>query len=196
MDGGWQKLYELNKSVLTQGPNWIYPGEKLDLGAVAVATPATPAKNTDESSDAATPAPAAIPARTTSLQTGSSAQSATGALAAAVSFAESKVGQAYVWGGTGNGGWDCSGLTQAAMAQAGISIPRIAADQAAASTRVSLDDLQPGDLLFWSNNGAASGVYHVGLYVGDGKFVEAANPSSGVKYETIANYTPSFAGRV
>ncbi|TQF06456.1 LysM peptidoglycan-binding domain-containing protein [Kitasatospora acidiphila] len=197
VDGGWQKLYDLNKSVLTQGPNWIYPGEKLDLGTVAVATPAAPAKNADDSSDAATPAPASLPARTTSLQSSStSTQSATGAFAAAVSFAESKVGQAYVWGGSSNGGWDCSGLTQAAMAQAGVSIPRIAADQAAASTRVSLASLQPGDLLFWSSNGSDSGVYHVGLYVGGGKFVEAANPSAGVKYETISNYTPDFAGRV
>ncbi|WAL76288.1 C40 family peptidase [Kitasatospora sp. YST-16] len=108
----------------------------------------------------------------------------------------SKLGQAYVYGGTGNGGWDCSGLTQAAFRQAGISLPRVAADQADYSTRVSLDSLQPGDLLFWSSNGSNSGVYHVALYVGDGKYVEAANPRSGVRTETIANWAPDFAGRV
>ncbi|MFE0464825.1 transglycosylase family protein [Kitasatospora sp. NPDC058965] len=195
VDGGWQKLYDLNKAALPQGPDWIYPGQQLVLGTVSVATPApaAPAGN-DDSTDAPATTPSAPSVRTTSAT--AAAQPASGAFAAAISFAESKVGQAYIWGGTGNGGWDCSGLTQAAMANAGISIPRVAADQAAATTRVSLNNLQPGDLLFWSNNGSASGVYHVGLYIGGGKYVEAANPSAGVKYETIANYTPDFAGRV
>ncbi|WSL80542.1 C40 family peptidase [Kitasatospora sp. NBC_01266] len=187
VDGGWQKLYDLNKSVLTHGPDVLYPGEQLSLGgSTAAAAPST-----------STPAPAA-PAPSTPAQTtaATSAPAATGSMAAAVSFAESQVGQAYIYGGTGNGGWDCSGLTQAAMAHAGISIPRVAADQAAASTPVSMNSLQPGDLLFWSNNGQDSGVYHVAIYVGNGQFVEAANPSAGVKYETIANYTPDFAGRV
>jgi cell wall-associated NlpC family hydrolase len=195
VDGGWQKLYDLNKAALPQGPDWIYPGQQLVLGTVTVATPAPAAPASDDDNS---PAPAAAPAapsvRTTSATT--AAQPASGAFAAAISFAESKVGQAYIWGGTGNGGWDCSGLTQAAMAKAGVSIPRVAADQAAATTRVSLNNLQPGDLLFWSNNGSDSGVYHVALYIGNGKYVEAANPSAGVKYETIANYTPDFAGRV
>ncbi|MFI9276130.1 transglycosylase family protein [Kitasatospora sp. NPDC052896] len=184
--GGWQKLYAINKSVLTQGPNAIFPGQHLSLGSTATApAAATPAP--------ATPAPAQ-PAPATS--TPAPAAPASGAMATAIAFAESKVGQAYVYGGTGNGGWDCSGLTQAAMAAAGISIPRTAAAQASASTPVSMNSLQPGDLLFWSNNGSDSGVYHVALYIGDGKYVEAANPSAGVKYETIANYTPNFAGRV
>ncbi|MDH6120331.1 cell wall-associated NlpC family hydrolase [Kitasatospora sp. GAS204A] len=187
VDGGWQKLYDLNKSVLTQGPDLLYPGEHLSLGTQAA--PATQAP-------ASTPAPAPAPAVTAQTTAATSAPAATGSMAAAISFAESQVGQAYIYGGTGNGGWDCSGLTQAAMAKAGISIPRVAADQAAASTPVSMNSLQPGDLLFWSNNGQDSGVYHVAIYVGNGQFVEAANPSAGVKYETISNYAPDFAGRV
>ncbi|MFF2954724.1 transglycosylase family protein [Kitasatospora sp. NPDC057965] len=198
VQGGWQRLYELNRATLTDGPHAIYPGQHLTLGERATGqgfdwfnrdqggaqgqaqTPATPPA-TKPAAQAGTPAPA---------------PTATGSMAAAVAFAQSKVGQAYVYGGTGNGGWDCSGLTQAALRAAGISVPRIAADQAAASTHVSLDALKAGDLLFWSNNGKDSGVYHVALYIGDGKYVEAANPSSGVRVQTVANWAPDFAGRV
>ncbi|MEV0536696.1 transglycosylase family protein [Kitasatospora sp. NPDC050463] len=214
IQGGWERLYELNRSSLTAGPHVIYPGQHLSLGDRAKAhtsdesgkgfdwfnrssgatghaagTTATAAKPA-----APTQAPAAKPAAQETAQ--APAQAATGSMAAAVSFAQSKVGQAYVYGGTGNGGWDCSGLTQAALRAAGISVPRVAADQAAASTHVSLDALKPGDLLFWSNNGQDSGVYHVALYIGDGKYVEAANPSSGVRTQTVANWAPDFAGRV
>ncbi|MGF1425875.1 transglycosylase family protein [Kitasatospora sp. LaBMicrA B282] len=188
VQGGWQALYQLNKAELTHGPDVLYPGQHLKLGNGEQGAPTQDATT----SAPATPAPA-VNAQTTAA---TSAPAATGAMASAISFAESQVGQPYIWGGTGNGGWDCSGLTQAAMAKAGISIPRVAADQAAASTPVSMNSLQPGDLLFWSNNGQDSGVYHVAIYVGNGQFVEAANPSSGVKYETIANYAPDFAGRV
>ena len=180
VQGGWQKLYEINKSVLTHGPHSIHPGQKLSLGSTASSSPAAQTTATTATTTAAT----------------TTASKATGSKAAAVDFALSKVGQAYIYGGTGNGGWDCSGLTQAAYKAAGIAIPRVAADQADFSTRVSLDNLQAGDLLFWSNNGANSGVYHVGIYVGDGKYVEAANPGAGVRTQTVANWAPDFAGRI
>ncbi|MEV7187492.1 transglycosylase family protein [Kitasatospora sp. NPDC093102] len=221
VQGGWQRLYELNRGTLTEGPDTIYPGQHLSLGgngqARADQSSTTGSDFTwfDRSqkpgqsanggavnvrptaqTQAPAPAPAAKPAPQTQTQAQAQTPAATGGMAAAVSFAESKVGQAYVYGGTGNGGWDCSGLTQAALRAAGISIPRVAADQAAASTHVSLDSLQPGDLLFWSNNGKDSGVYHVAIYVGNGKYVEAANPSSGVRKQSIANWAPDFAGRV
>ncbi|GAA2133551.1 hypothetical protein GCM10009760_09880 [Kitasatospora kazusensis] len=203
VQGGWQKLYDLNKAQLGSGPDVIYPGQQLSLGGnVAVAAPAQEAP-----AQAAPQQPAAPKAttRTTSAHrngtvaaapAAAQAPAATGSKAAAISFAESKLGQAYVYGGTSDGGWDCSGLTQAAYRQAGISLPRVAADQADATTRVSLDSLQPGDLLFWSNNGSNSGVYHVAMYVGNGEYVEAANPSAGVKTESISNWAPDFAGRV
>ncbi|MFD0276358.1 transglycosylase family protein [Kitasatospora sp. NPDC127111] len=205
VQGGWEKLYELNRDVLTQGADVIYPGQHLHLGDRAQGTAEQKSdqqfdwfnRGSGQGSTAAKPAAqtqAAKPAA--QAQAEAPAQAATGSMAAAVSFALSKVGQAYVYGGTGNGGWDCSGLTQAALRAAGVSVPRVAADQAAASTHVSLDALKPGDLLFWSNNGQDSGVYHVALYTGDGKYVEAANPSAGVRVQTIANFAPDFAGRV
>ncbi|MGW2371578.1 MULTISPECIES: transglycosylase family protein [Kitasatospora] len=216
VQGGWQHLYELNRSTLTEGPDMIYPGQRLTFGDAGSAQADKSSTATKSGSDfawfdrsqksgqasnggavdakpvAQTKAPAVKPA----AQAQTPAPAATGSMAAAVSFAKSKVGQAYVYGGTGNGGWDCSGLTQAALRAAGINIPRVAADQAAASTHVSLDSLQPGDLLFWSNNGKDSGVYHVAIYIGGGQYVEAANPSVGVRLQTIANWAPDFAGRV
>ncbi len=210
VDGGWQALYEQNRSVVGANPNLIFPGQQLAIAGHAAApavdaAPAKPAAPVTQAASAAKPkaqlqvtTEVAKPSAQvqTQVQTAAPAPAATGSMAAAVSFAESKVGQAYVYGGTGNGGWDCSGLTQAALRAAGISVPRVAADQAAASTHVSLDSLQPGDLLFWSNNGQDSGVYHVAIYVGGGKYVEAANPSAGVREQTIANWAPDFAGRV
>jgi len=206
VEGGWQKLYELNRSVLTEGPDMIYPGQKLTLGGnVATAAPATKSSSwkgsnwkSDHRSTSTTSKSTSSAKATTSTKAAATTavQAATGSKAAAINFALSKLGQAYIYGGTGNGGWDCSGLTQAAFRQAGISLPRVAADQADYASRVSLDHLQAGDLLFWSNNGSNSGVYHVAIYVGDGKYVEAANPRSGVRTETIANWAPDFAGRV
>jgi cell wall-associated NlpC family hydrolase len=215
VQGGWERLYELNKSVLTEGADVIYPGQHLALGDAAQG--ATKASSTDSSgkkfdwfnrsgssataaastsTDTSAKPAAAEPAAATTTTAAATQAPASGSMAAAVSFAQSKVGQAYIYGGTGNGGWDCSGLTQAALRAAGVSIPRVAADQAAASTHVSLDNLQPGDLLFWSNNGSDSGVYHVAIYTGNGSYVEAANPAAGVRTQTVANWAPDFAGRV
>ncbi|MFF8771250.1 transglycosylase family protein [Kitasatospora sp. NPDC015120] len=205
VQGGWQRLYELNRATLTDGPHAIYPGQHLTLGERA-AGQGFDWFNRDQGGAQGqnrpqAQAPAGKPASKPAAQaetpaTAPAAPAASGSMAAAVAFAQSKVGQAYVYGGTGNGGWDCSGLTQAALRAAGISVPRVAADQAAASTHVPLDSLKPGDLLFWSNNGKDSGVYHVALYIGDGTYVEAANPSSGVRVQTVANWAPDFAGRV
>lgn len=86
---------------------------------------------------------------------------------AAVAAAKSQVGQPYVWGGTGNGGFDCSRLTQWAYSQAGVELPRTA-DQQAIGQQVSADQLQPGDLVVWDG--------HVAMYSGNGEIVEAGDP--------------------
>ena len=96
-----------------------------------------------------------------------SAEGGSAAGQAAVAAAKSQVGQPYVWGGTGNGGFDCSGLTQWAYSQAGVDLPRTA-DQQAVGQQVSADQLRPGDLVVWDG--------HVAMYSGNGEIVEAGDP--------------------
>ncbi|MFB7863967.1 C40 family peptidase [Streptomyces sp. NPDC056069] len=123
----------------------------------------------------------------------SSSQVATGSAAAIVAFAKAQIGDAYISGGTGPNSWDCSGLVQAAYAQAGIDLPRISYDQSSMGTSVSLSDLQPGDVLYW---GSRSGSYHVAIYVGGGKYVGAQNPSTGVVERDLDWDPPSGAVRI
>ncbi|MVU77128.1 hydrolase Nlp/P60 [Nocardia sp. ET3-3] len=95
-----------------------------------------------------------------------------------LAFACSQLGQPYVWGGDGpevSGGWDCSGLTKAAYARAGVTLPRTAADQFHAGPPIPENSLRPGDLVFY---GTDTDIHHVGLYLGAGKIVNA--PTFGV----------------
>jgi cell wall-associated NlpC family hydrolase len=110
----------------------------------------------------------------------SSNTSASGRAATAIAFAKSKIGGPYVYGGTGPTGYDCSGLMQAAWAAAGVSLPRTSQEQFGAGTSVSTSNLQPGDLVFYY-----SGPSHVGMYIGGGQIVHAANPSAGIKISSV-----------
>ncbi|MFF6774059.1 C40 family peptidase [Streptomyces sp. NPDC012637] len=123
----------------------------------------------------------------------SSSQVATGSAAAIVAFAKAQIGDAYISGGTGPNSWDCSGLVQAAYAQAGIDLPRVSSSQSSMGTSVSLSNLQPGDILYW---GSRSGSYHVAIYVGGGKYVGAQNPSTGVVERSLDWDMPSGAVRI
>jgi cell wall-associated NlpC family hydrolase len=127
----------------------------------------------------------------TSTDTGTS--TATGSAAAVVSFVKSQVGKAYVSGATGPSAYDCSGLVQTAFKQIGVSLPRVSQDQSTAGTQVSLSNLQPGDILYWGGAGSA---YHVAVYVGDGMFVGAQNPSTGVVERPLSYDQPTGAVRV
>ncbi|MFF6829802.1 NlpC/P60 family protein [Streptomyces longwoodensis] len=123
----------------------------------------------------------------------SSTSTATGSAAAVIAFARAQIGDAYVLGATGPNSWDCSSLLQTAFKQAGISLPRVSQDQSTAGTPVSLNSLQPGDILYWGSAGSA---YHVALYVGDGKFVGAENPSTGIVEKPLSWSPPTGAVRV
>jgi cell wall-associated NlpC family hydrolase len=112
-----------------------------------------------------------------------------GGAGAALAYAMSKVGDAYVYGAAGPSAFDCSGLTMAAWQQAGVSLPHSAAAQMSSGTPVSQSQLQPGDLVFYY-----SPVSHVGMYIGHGQIVNAENPSAGVKI-TGVNSMP-YAGAV
>ncbi len=91
-----------------------------------------------------------------------------------VATAGAAMGVAYRLGGTSSSGFDCSGLIQYAYARHGIALPRTSAEQARAGVKVErrLDAIRPGDILTFSNSGGP--VTHVGLYVGDGRFVHSA----------------------
>lgn len=101
-----------------------------------------------------------------------------GAVATVISFAASQIGQPYKWGGTGNGGWDCSGLTQAAYASIGVKLPRTSYQQLLAGRAVSASQLQPGDLVFPDPG-------HVQLYVGGGQVIEAPHTGAFVRESTL-----------
>ena len=94
----------------------------------------------------------------------------------AVSAAMSRVGMSYVRGGEGPSSFDCSGLTMWAYRQAGISLPHYSGAQMAAGSSVSIDNMQPGDLMFFGGGGSR----HVAMYIGGGQVVHATNPRSGV----------------
>ncbi|ALU95529.1 glycoside hydrolase [Streptomyces globisporus C-1027] len=123
----------------------------------------------------------------------SSSSNVSGSAASIVAFAKAQVGDAYVSGGTGPNAWDCSGLVQAAYRTAGIDLPRVSQSQSTAGTQVSLDNLQPGDILYWGGAGSA---YHVAIYVGGGEFVGAQNSSTGTVQRSMDYDRPTGAVRV
>jgi peptidoglycan DL-endopeptidase CwlO len=135
-----------------------------------------------ESLPAATPSPAPEPAP-------APVAPASGRAAAAVEYALAQVGDAYVWGAEGPDGFDCSGLTLMAWRQAGVSLPHSSSMQMSSGTPVSQSQLQPGDLIFYY-----SPVSHVAIYIGGGKIVHAANPSTGV--EITGAFSMPYSGAV
>lgn len=100
--------------------------------------------------------------------------------AAALAAADTQVGKPYVSGGSGPNSYDCSGLTQWAYAQAGVSITRTTYTQQNDGTKIGRDQLKPGDLVFFNDLG------HVGLYAGNGMVLHAPYPGKVVRYESMS----------
>ncbi|MFF7264350.1 MULTISPECIES: C40 family peptidase [unclassified Streptomyces] len=104
---------------------------------------------------------------------------ASGYAAAALAAADTQLGKPYVSGGSGPNSYDCSGLTQWAYAQAGVSISRTTYTQQNDGTKIGRDQLMPGDLVFFNNLG------HVGLYAGNNTVIHAPYPGKVVRYESM-----------
>ncbi len=162
----WREIYDLNRDQLSD-PSVIRPGQQLRLPGGANAAPAAP-----------------------------SAPSSSGIGGKAVAEARKYLGVPYVWGGSTPKGFDCSGLMQYVFRSLGVSIPRVAADQFRAGREVSRHDLQPGDAVFFSNTGSRSGITHVGMYIGDGKFLHAPKTGDVVKISNLdeSYYQSHYAG--
>ncbi len=94
-----------------------------------------------------------------------------------------EMGKPYQWGGTGPSSYDCSGLVYSIYGKLGISLPRVARDQAKVGTYVSKEELQYGDLVFFARDG--KNVHHVGIYVGNGQMVHSPQTGDVVKKTTI-----------
>lgn len=99
--------------------------------------------------------------------------------ASVVSFALSFLGAPYVWGGQSPAGFDCSGFVYYVYGQLGVALPRTAEDQWLVGREVKRDDLATGDLVFFANT-YRPGITHVGIYAGDGTFVQAETEATGV----------------
>jgi len=104
----------------------------------------------------------------------------------AVAIAHEMIGAPYRFGGADPSGFDCSGLVFYAYRNAGIAISRTTSDQYRQSKRVQLSDLRPGDLVFFaiSRNKPS----HVGIYVGQGKFIHAPSSNKRVSYAFLDDY--------
>lgn len=115
---------------------------------------------------------------------------------AVVEYAIQAEGTPYIWGGNDLSiGVDSSGFTQAIYKEIGYDIPRTSREQAETFKKVSLDSLQPGDLIFYASSGDNE-VNHVGIYIGEDKIIHAKNAHDGVTIQDINYRKPLSAGRV
>ncbi|MFF3504534.1 NlpC/P60 family protein [Streptomyces sp. NPDC003247] len=169
------------------------PASELPWPAADTASPA-PSPTTSAPAPAYAPAPAPVPAYAPApapvspapapVPTGVTAYASGPAYLGkgdkALAFARAQIGRPCVWGATGPESYDCSSLTQAAWKAAGVTLPRAAVDQARAFTRVGLDDLRPGDLVFFFDD-----LSHTGLCTGEGTMIHAPGPGSYLREESV-----------
>ena len=170
-----------------------------ELAAVRVAssqttaTPSTQSASSNSSSDSAKATQAVTPSTSKPAEAPAPAPAPAANNGSLLGIAHSLSGVRYQYGGTTLSGFDCSGFTSYVFRQAGRSIPRTAAGQYSATSRVSRAQAQPGDLVFFNQGG---GIDHVGIYLGGGSFI-GAQSSTGVAVASLnsgywANYVVGF----
>ena len=170
-----------------------------ELAAVRVASsqttakPSTQSASSNSSSDSAKATQAVTPSTSKPAEAPAPAPAPAANNGSLLGIAHSLSGVRYQYGGTTLSGFDCSGFTSYVFRQAGRSIPRTAAGQYSATSRVSRAQAQPGDLVFFNQGG---GIDHVGIYLGGGSFI-GAQSSTGVAVASLnsgywANYVVGF----
>ena len=126
------------------------------------------------------------------------AQAHTERVAPVLDKAGTGLGRPYSRGAAGRGAFDCSGFTRWAWEAAGVELPHYSGAQWAQTDHISVDDLQPGDIVFFWGPGERGDPSHVGLYVGDGQMIHAPGSGRSVRYDSIGYWTGArvAAGRV
>ncbi|HXA62610.1 MAG TPA: C40 family peptidase [Streptosporangiaceae bacterium] len=113
----------------------------------------------------------------------------------AIAAGRTKLGVPYVYGGNGPNGYDCSSFVKWSLAQAGITMPRVAADQARTGPIVPYSQAQVGDLLIWANDPTAPGyIDHIAIYLGNGQMLVAPHTGTVIQVENV--YTSNLRGAV
>ena len=107
------------------------------------------------------------------------------------SIAKSKLGKKYKWGGNGPYQYDCSGFTKEVFAKTGIKIPRVSRDQAKVGKKIRKNQLQKGDLVFFHSK-KSKVVDHVGIYLGNGKFIHASRFHKRIVISPLREYRRYF----
>jgi len=119
----------------------------------------------------------------------------TEAAARAIEVASTQLGKPYLWGATGPGSFDCSGLTLTSYRAAGVGLPRTSREQWYAGPQVALGDLEPGDLLFWATDVTdPATIHHVALYIGSGQMIAAPHAGAPVRVQPV--YLDGYIGAV
>ncbi|MGH3816034.1 MAG: NlpC/P60 family protein [Pseudonocardiaceae bacterium] len=191
-DNGARDNRDLNGAIFTYNHSRAYVNKVLDTArAYHRAKPSSAAPASPSPSPSAPASPSASPAAPASPPPAAPRVDDRREPAAltAVAFARAQIGKPYVWGGNGNPGYDCSGLTTAAYAAAGVKLPRTAQTQYNHGPRLPAGaELRPGDLLFF---GTPRKIHHVGIFLGGTSMINA--PTFGQKvqiqdYRRLGNY--------
>ncbi|MGI6668790.1 MAG: NlpC/P60 family protein [Acetivibrionales bacterium] len=106
-----------------------------------------------------------------------------------IDYSRKFLGVRYVWGGSTAKGFDCSGFVKYVFKHFGITLNRTSRSQATQGVRVKKADLKPGNLVFFDTNGGLNRINHVGIYIGDGKFIHSSSSHKGV---VISNLNKGF----
>lgn len=178
--------YNSKVNIIGEENGWLKV--KLDNGQVGYVGASYINKSQATSSNGVSEAPATD--NTSSKVSDSKSVSATGNKV--VDFAQTLIGTRYSWGGTTTAGFDCSGFTQYVYKNVlGVNIPRVSRAQATTGKAVSMNNLQAGDLLYFDTTGSGS-TSHVGIYMGNGKFIHASGTATNPEYVKVSSMSENW----